>query len=112
MPRPFGTSRGNKGLNIGKKLKTNQQAIQGKGLLIYSHNIGAFRHTGQGPNKIVIMNDKLVDTNFDIICIQETWLTDKVRDSEFLKHTKFVIYRKDRACFINTRGHGGGVATG
>lgn len=52
----------------------------------------------------------MINTVFDIICVQETWLTNRINSAEITKNTNFLIYRRDRSEFTNTRKRGGGLA--
>ena len=53
-------------------------------------------------NKLSNFQSFVYTSNFNILCITETWLTDSVFDLEILP-TDFTIYRKDR------HSRGGGV---
>lgn len=110
MPDENGKDKRDKKLDRFKKLITGNDERINDFISIYSHNITAFTHTGSAANKIDILNDKLAHTDFDVICIQETWLTDKIIDTELIKNSPFLVYRRDRSCFDNSHLVGGGVA--
>lgn len=72
-------------------------------LRIYSHNISG------GNGKIENMTNLLATTNYDLICLQETWYKDDVVDAELVNGTPFNLYRADRANFSNQKKKGGGL---
>lgn len=74
-------------------------------LLIYSHNLSGAK------SKIYQINNFLAITNYEVICLQETWFNDSVTNEEILASTNFNANRSDRHTFINTRKNGGGIIT-
>ena len=57
-------------------------------------------------NKLSLFQSYVYSSNFDVICLTETWLTESVFDQEILP-TNYNIFRKDRS----TRGGGVLIAT-
>ena len=53
-------------------------------------------------NKLSLFQSYVYSSDYDIVCLTETWLTDSVFDQEILP-TNYSIFRKDRPS------HGGGV---
>lgn len=72
---------------------------------LYSHNISG------GKSKISNINHSLATTQFDIICIQETWFDSTIDSMEIIASTNFNIYRYDRSSSLSSKEMGGGLVT-
>lgn len=74
-------------------------------ITIYSQNISG------GNTKVLKINHTLNTTDYDIVCIQETWFSNKIDDNEIIAGSTFLVNRADRSNFLNHRKTGGGVVT-
>lgn len=74
-------------------------------ITIYGHNVSG------AESKIANINNSLAVTDFDIVCLQETWWNGTVIDDEIIGGTSYRIVRSDHSCFMNSRRIGGGLVT-
>lgn len=49
----------------------------------------------------------LLNNNYDLVCLTETWLNDSINSSEFFSHN-YTVFRRDRETSASTKKMGGG----
>ena len=104
VPKNVIRIQGSRPCNIVRASKPS--SISPPGMDVSSHSIDWLRvclfNSRSLVNKLSNFQSFVYTSNFNILCITETWLTDSVFDLEILP-TDFTIYRKDR------HSRGGGV---
>lgn len=61
--------------------------------------------------KIFQINHKLSNSDYDLVCLQESWLNDTVQNNELTHNTPYDMFRFDRCQSSNMASTGGGVIT-
>jgi exonuclease III len=75
----------------------------------FSDSLGIYYQNVRGlRTKQLEFYDNVCSSNFDIICLSETWLNDLCYDHNLFP-SRYTVYWSDRLS-IN-KGHGGGVLT-
>lgn len=103
-------NRGNKIIINNKKLKSIKNSgkltsIKHSVLRFYAQNISG------GKSKLYAINNRLAISDYDVTCIQETWLDESVNNNEIIVSSNYNLRRRDRRCFMNERKICGGVIT-
>jgi hypothetical protein len=75
----------------------------------FGNSLGIFYQNVRGlRTKQTELYDNVCASNFDIICLSETWLNDLCYDHNLFPN-RYTVYRSDRPCINKARG--GGVLT-
>lgn len=69
-----------------------------------------YQNTGGLRTKTVVFKNNIVVSNFDIVCITETWLKNVINNNELFDE-RYIVYRNDRNHTLNKK-DGGGVLIG
>lgn len=85
---------------MNKQVATFQQDVK---IQVIVHNVGGMR------TKLNNFNNFLAKTDFDLVVIQETWLSEDIDNDEIVGGTEFEIMRSDRKNFIAKKKTGGGI---
>ncbi|XP_045471763.1 uncharacterized protein LOC123678670 [Harmonia axyridis] len=74
-----------------------------------AHSLECFYQNVRGlRSKTHDIFDSIVQSEYDIICLSETWLSSDILDSEICDD-RYVLYRNDRNFDLTSKSRGGGV---